>query len=225
MQKYAVVVLDATGSMAGQEQRVVTSANEYVKTLPEDTHLTVFMFDSERWLTFFEGEATSWAPMKREDYSPGAMTPLYDAVGRAIIHVEGLVSDGDRVMMMVDTDGYENASQEHTQESIKAMVEQRKEAGWAFMLMSQGLDRVVAEDLAAQGSAVGMSSQPAVYSARASNYARASAQTAAYFEDGEQPADGEILDEEEGDGTEQAQEGRSPARSAPFWPENWRRHS
>ena len=96
-------------------------------------------------------------------------------------------------MMMVDTDGYENASKEHTQESIKAMVEQRKEAGWAFMLMSQSLDRVATESLAAQGSAVGMATQPAVYTSRASNYARASAHTVAYFVDGAQPTDGEVL--------------------------------
>ncbi len=224
MSNYSVVVLDATGSMTGQEDRVVTSANEYVKTLPEDTHLTVFMFDSERWLTFFEDTASSWTKMESKDYAPGAMTPLFDAVGRAIKHADGLASDGDRVMMMVDTDGYENASKEHTQQSIKALVEQRKEAGWAFMLMSQGLDRVVAEDLAAQGSAVGMTTQPAVYAARASNYARASAQTVAYFTDGSQPTDDEVLEEDEEPESKPAQEGRAPVKSAPFWPENWRRH-
>ena len=48
MPNYAVVVLDATGSMANQEDRVVSSMNEYAKTLSEDTHLTVFMFASER---------------------------------------------------------------------------------------------------------------------------------------------------------------------------------
>ena len=222
MQNYAVVVLDATGSMAGQEDRVVSSMNEYGKTLPEHTHLTVFMFDSERWVTFFEGGVASWTGMKREDYQPGAMTPLYDAVGKGIRHADSLASDGDRVMMMVDTDGYENASREHTQESIRAVVEQRKEAGWAFMLMSQGLDRVVAEDLAAQGTAVGMASQPAVYASRASNYARASAQTLAYFVEGTQPTDGEVLSE---DGEPEPMEGGSaPAKSAPFWPGSWLRH-
>ena len=150
--------------------------------------------------------------------------PLFDAVGRAIRHADGLASGGARVMMMVDTDGYEHASKEHTQESIKALVEQRKKAGWAFMLMSQGLDRVVAEGLATQGSAVGMATQPAVYAARASNYARASTQTAAYFKYGAQPTDGEVLDEDDEGESESAQEGRPPVKSAPFWPENWRRH-
>ena len=222
MGNYAVVVLDATGSMACQEDRVVSSTNEYVRSLPEDTHLTVFMFDSERWLTFFEGATASWAPMQREDYSPGTMTPLLDAVGRAIRYADGLASDGDRVMMMVDTDGYENASREHTRESIKALVEHRKEAGWAFMLMSQGLDRGEAEDLAAQGAAVGMSVQPAVHESRQRNYARAASQTVAYFADGAQPTDGEVLEED--NEPESEEDGRTPVKSAPFWPENWRNH-
>ncbi len=42
---------------------------------------------------------------------------------------------------MVDTDGEENFSKEHNQESIKALVNTREKEGWAFLFMSQGLDR------------------------------------------------------------------------------------
>ncbi len=200
MQTYAVAVLDATGSMAGQEDRVVSSMNEYVehvKTQSEGTHLTVFMFDSERWLTFFEGGIASWPTMKREDYVPGRMTPLYDAVGTAIGHADRLSSLGDRVMVMVDTDGYENASKEHTRASIKALVEQRKDAGWAFLLMSQGLDHKAAQGVAEQGSDVGMAVLPELPAAKRRNRRRAAHSTTAYFADGTQPRDGEVLEEDD----------------------------
>ena len=111
---YAAICIDETGSMSGQEGRVVTSLNEYVNGLPDDVHLTVFTFDSERWATFYDGHKRSWKVMMPADYSPGAMTPLYDAIGRVLRHAETLAGDGDRVMTMVDTDGYENASTEHT---------------------------------------------------------------------------------------------------------------
>ena len=51
--KHAIVTLDETGSMRGQQHRVVTSLNEYVEQLSRKTGLTVFKFDSERWTTFF----------------------------------------------------------------------------------------------------------------------------------------------------------------------------
>ena len=44
--KHAIVVLDETGSMRGQEERVTTSLNEYVDGLPKGTRLAVFKFDS-----------------------------------------------------------------------------------------------------------------------------------------------------------------------------------
>lgn len=195
MHNHAIVVLDATGSMSGQEERVVKSANEYVNSLPEQTHLTLFQFDSKRWITFFDGDAASWKEMERKDYTPGAMTPLYDSVGKAINHADSIASSGDRVMMMVDTDGYENASREHTQRSIRAMVEERKKAGWAFMFMSQGLDRASVENIAVQGASMGMSRQRATHSSRMGNYARAGVRTRDYFLRGEQPAEGETLDD------------------------------
>ena len=72
---------------------------------------------------------------------------------------------------------------------------------------------------------MGMATQPSVYAARASNYARASAADGtAYFKDGSQPTDGEVLEEDDEPESESAQEGRTPVKSAPFWPENWRRH-
>ena len=231
MQNYAVVVLDATGSMSGQEERVITSANEYVTGLPESTHLTLFMFDSERWITFFNGDTASWKKMKMRDYETGSTTPLFDAIGKAIGHADRLVSDGDRVMMMVDTDGYENASHEHTQESIKALVEARKKAGWAFMFMSAGLDRADAETIAYQGASLGMPRLGAVRTSRRANFSRARDRTRGYFERGELPVDEEILvdlpDESIEPDPEPAGAGRSSSRtssfrSAPFRPERGR---
>ena len=35
------------------------------------------------------------------------MTPLYDAIAKSIAHAESVASNGDKVMVMIDTDGYE----------------------------------------------------------------------------------------------------------------------
>ena len=198
MSCYAVVALDATGSMGGQEQRVVSSMNEYVSGLPQDSHVSVFMFDSERWDKFFEGPVADWPVMKLEDYRVGKMTPLYDAVGKIIGHADGLVkSSEDRVMVMVDTDGYENASREHTQQSIKSLVSARQGdnsffgggsgSGWAFLFMSSGLDKQAAQAHGATGQSVGMTVNSASSGLRHANYHQAAGQTQAYFSSGTAP--------------------------------------
>ena len=183
---HAIVTLDETGSMSGQEHRVVTSLNEYVEQLPPKTRLTVFKFDSQRWTGFFCGSVKKWKPMKEKDYRPGAMTPLYDAIAKSIAHAESVASNGDRVMVMIDTDGYENASREHTQESCLALVSQKKKAGWEFLFMSAGVDQDQATFVGATGKALGMRVNAASYARRSSNYAKASFQTRTYFREPDQ---------------------------------------
>ena len=106
---HAVATLDETGSMRGQEERVVSALNQYVNALPKGTNLTVFKFDSKRWVTQFAGIAKDWKPLTLKDYRPGAWTPLYDAIAWTIHHAESLASDGDKVVVVIDTDGRENS--------------------------------------------------------------------------------------------------------------------
>ncbi len=180
---YAAICLDETGSMSGQEERVVTSLNEYVHQLPDDVHVTVFTFDSERWTKFYDDDKKSWEGMTTADYSPGAMTPLYDAVGKVLRHAETLAGDGDRVMIMVDTDGYENASTEHTAASIKAAVETKKRAGWEFLFMASGIDEPRAAQVGATGRALGMTVDAAPYRLRSENYLVAARRTRSFFDE------------------------------------------
>lgn len=183
---HAIVTLDETGSMSGQERRVVTSLNEYVNQLPKKTLLTVFMFDSERWTEFFRGQVEKWNPMKEEDYRPGAMTPLYDAIAKSIAHADSVASNGDKVMVMIDTDGSENASLEHTHESCLTLVSRKKQAGWEFLFMSAGVDQKRADSIGATGRSLGMRVNSATHAKRSLNYSRASFQTRTYFRQPEQ---------------------------------------
>lgn len=178
---HAIVTLDETGSMSGQERRVVTSLNEYVKQLPKKTRLTVFKFDSERWTEFFHGSVKKWKPMEEKDYRPGAMTPLYDAIAKSIARAESAASNGDKVMVMIDTDGYENASREHSHESCLALVSRKKKVGWEFLFMSAGVDQKRAETIGTAGRSLGMRVNSASYAKRSLNYSRASVQTRNYF--------------------------------------------
>lgn len=178
---YAVICIDETGSMAGQEERVVTSMNEYVNSLPDDAHVTVFKFDSNHWTKFYDDYKTAWQKMEPANYSPGAMTPLYDAIGKTVRHAESLASDGDKVLVMVDTDGHENASKEHTVDSVNAVVDAKKTAGWEFLFMAGGINEAQAQQVGAIGQALGMTTNMASHARRSQNFQAARGQTHSYF--------------------------------------------
>ena len=184
MANFMVACLDETGSMRGEEDRVVSSMNEYVEKLPDDVNITVFKFDTNRWTTFYAGDKSDWVDMTMDDYSPGAGTPLYDAIARSIEHAESISSAGDKVMIMIDTDGANNASRTHTKESIKSLVDQKKEMDWEFMFMASGIDQMRADSVASVGHFIGMSVSSAPYTERSHTYLRAVAATTSYFSGG-----------------------------------------
>ena len=181
MANIAMLCVDETGSMTGQEHRVVTSLNEYVDKLPEDCRICVFTFDSQRWRKFYDGYKPNWVPMQTSDYNPGATTPLYDSIAKTIQHAEVLAAHGDKVMIMIDTDGDENASNEHTHQSINALVSQKKNAGWEFLFMANGIDEQQARNVGAVGGALGMAVSASSYDARVDAYRDAASATQAYF--------------------------------------------
>jgi hypothetical protein len=84
--------------------------------------------------------------LTRETYVPRASTPLLDAMGRGIIDLEkslSELSEADRpakVVMVVVTDGQENASREFRKEQIEKMIKEKTEKeSWQFVFLSADL--------------------------------------------------------------------------------------
>lgn len=150
---HVMMVLDETGSMAGQEKRVIGGVREYLNSLGDiEAHVTIRLFDSERWRVSYDGPLADAKPP--EDYAPGAMTPLYDAIGKAVVEVRGRAKTGEKVSLVIDTDGMENHSKEYDHEKIKAVLKQCEDEGWAVVFLGSGLDANKASWVAGQGDAL-----------------------------------------------------------------------
>lgn len=88
------------------------------------------------------------ADLTEKDYNPRGTTPLYDAIGKTLTNLEGLVHKDDRVIATVITDGYENSSEEYSGRAIKALVDRLREKGWTLAYIGANQDAVeVARDL------------------------------------------------------------------------------
>jgi len=65
-------------------------------------------------------------------------TALYDAIGMTI-NGSDYTGEG-KVIVVIVTDGDENASQEYSQESVFKLISERKEQGWEFLFLAANQD-------------------------------------------------------------------------------------
>lgn len=141
---YIGFVLDETGSMSSVREATVSGFNEYVGSLKADKDIvfTLTRFNSVKTTTPYRA-----VPIKDvtdlSDYDPDATTPLYDAIGAAIHAAEGEVQAlpaKTTVLIVVMTDGQENASQEFDRKRIFDLIKSKEQQGWTFAYMGANQD-------------------------------------------------------------------------------------
>lgn len=147
MEHFVTFVLDRSGSMEIRRQETVSGFNDWMKTMetfPGDVIFSLLQFDSVG-IDFLHKHRllTSVDPLRltEEIYVPRQWTPLYDAIGKAIIetskHLEGEENDVS-VLIVIMTDGMENWSKEWSLQSIQDLIKSKTEEGWTFTYLGAG---------------------------------------------------------------------------------------
>ncbi len=94
--------------------------------------------------------------LDRETFVPRGSTPLYDAMGRAILHTAERMTDAATsdctfdVLFVAVTDGAENASMEFDRDELFSMIRRYQAAGWTFVFLGAN------QDAYAEGGRVGL---------------------------------------------------------------------
>ena len=153
-------VVDQSGSMSGSEEPTIEGFNSQLKTLqqlkkehPDNEYIVS--------VTYFEDEVmdiAKFAPIEqiqllsRENYRPGGLTALLDGIGKSIESIrkkydyeikENLAS----VVMVILTDGGENASKFYTRNLVAEMIKELDATGkWTFSFLGADLDAVSASN-------------------------------------------------------------------------------
>lgn len=160
MNIYNVIILDESGSMSSIYNQALMGINEALSGIRRNQE----EFPGQKHfvsIVTFEGDGIkgiknrrdrvpieSVADFTKKDYRPGGCTPLYDAMGKTLNELEGLIHEDDRVFATIITDGYENSSEEYSGTAIKALVGRLREKGWTFAYIGANQDSVeVARDL------------------------------------------------------------------------------
>lgn len=144
------ILMDASGSMDAIRDDAVGGLNAFVadqKKEPGRANLTVTFFDSERFDRWVDGIDLRDCPRLGDEYQPGACTPLLDATGRTIEELGDRLrrmpeaERPGRVMVIVITDGYENASRVFTKKRIKEMIRHQEDVyKWKFVYLGANVD-------------------------------------------------------------------------------------
>lgn len=135
---HAYILLDRTGSMQSIWSEALGSVNAYVKGLATgDAYVTLAVFDAHEGLQFDVLRAgvpvQTWKDVTDADATPRGMTPLYDAIGRMIARAESEAPE--KAILVIMTDGEENASREMKKEDVKAAIDRVEKRGWQVVFL------------------------------------------------------------------------------------------
>lgn len=147
----AYILLDRSGSMQSLWSEALSSVNAYAKELANktagdavDSYVTFAVFDGQEGLQFDvlrrKQPALHWEKVTDAEASPRGMTPLLDSLGRIIALAE--TDNPDKAVIVVMTDGQENASREVTREGAKAALDRVKTKGWDVVFLGANFDNI-----------------------------------------------------------------------------------
>lgn len=151
------VVIDESGSMESCRDATILGFNSYIRDLRQlsDAFVTITKFGGSRVTQVANGwRASSVEELTRATYQPGGGTPLFDAVSSAVLHLDAALSSRDKGIVVILTDGEENASvgEYRTLASIKELIARCEARGnWTFVLL--GADSI---DAWALGTGMGI---------------------------------------------------------------------
>ena len=153
-----IFVIDESGSMQGTESDVIGGFNNFIEQQKTEHQgkitVSLYKFNSYWSRILNDLPIEEIRPLTNGDYTPGGLTALYDTIGNAITDIENQVKYSKRehmasmVMMVIITDGQENASKEYDARKVKQMIQEREQSeNWQFIYMGADLDNFADADI------------------------------------------------------------------------------
>lgn len=145
-------ILDRSGSMSRLEADTIGGYNSLLKKQKKevgDAVVTTVLFDDKYEMLHDRVAIKKIKDITNKQYFARGMTGLLDAIGKTINHVGNRHKNAldseipDKTMVVIITDGFENASKEYSLPQVKSMIEhQKKKYGWEFLFLGANIDAV-----------------------------------------------------------------------------------
>lgn len=144
MKTSIICILDRSGSMNHIMHEAIGSFNGFIESqrkseIPGEVDVTLYAFDDQVEKVFENVALNEVSELTLDHVRPRGMTGMYDAIGQAI--VESTAKDA---IVLIQTDGDENASRNFTSTAIKEMIKIKESMGWEFHFIGAGVDAITA---------------------------------------------------------------------------------
>lgn len=136
-----VAIIDRSGSMDSIRSDAIGGFNAFIteqQKLPGEANLTLLVFNEVSTLVYESKPIAEVEPLTQESYVPNGMTALNDAISRGISLLE--VRAPERAIVVILTDGAENASRETSVAQVKAKITACEARGWGVVFLAANQD-------------------------------------------------------------------------------------
>ena len=147
------IILDRSGSMESVKSDTIGGFNSFLEGQQKvrgEASLSLVQFDDQYEIVYIDRDINSADRLTEATFQPRGMTALYDAVGRTINSVGQRLTAlpeaerPDKVLLVIMTDGFENASREFTAAEISRMINHQRDVyKWEFMFIGANQDAVL----------------------------------------------------------------------------------
>ena len=144
-----VFILDRSGSMAGLESDTVGGFNSMLEKQRREAGralVTTVLFNTGLYTVHDRLPIAEVPALTSSDYTAAGCTALLDAVGETVEHITSVhkyIRPEDvpgKTMFVITTDGLENSSHRYSCDKVRALIEERKKAGWEFIFLGANID-------------------------------------------------------------------------------------
>jgi len=145
---HIICVLDRSGSMSSIMADSIGGFNTFLKTqkeLPDEATITIALFDDKHEMLYDNVDIKKAEELTNKVWYPRGCTALYDAIGKTInAEKANFAKLGNekpsKVLVVVVTDGAENASKEYNLDAIKKLIAECEKDDWNFMYLAANQD-------------------------------------------------------------------------------------
>jgi uncharacterized protein YegL len=143
---HIICILDRSGSMSTLTESVISNFNTFLeeqKSVEGKAKLTLVLFDDRYEVVYDEVKLKDVKPLTTDTYFTRGMTAMNDAIGRTV----SSKINKKKAIVLIHTDGFENASTEYSAKAVKELVDKQKEK-WEFIFVGADIDaETVGNDL------------------------------------------------------------------------------
>lgn len=143
------IILDESGSMTDVEKDTIGGFNKFLedqKKIKGKVNLSLYKFNTKYENVYFCEDIQNIKKLSEDNYVPGSMTALLDAVGRGINDISIDISQRkdnnkpNKLLFVIITDGAENSSKEYEFSKIKNLIKEKEKDNWEFLFLGANLE-------------------------------------------------------------------------------------